>query len=271
MKRLPIVSREYKVMLRASKFAGDEPALLTSASAFWKDFSESIEDEVIDRRGGLRAVAKRRRIQFFDTPSTDLTTAGYIFRVRGDFNEGRPEMTLKFRHEDRYLSESRRIRTSLTGTELKFEEDIKAPFVSLYSYSATAAIRKRETPSDLNALVRLFPSLSPRVDDVDGTLPLSAIGGFTARELVITGAEFQIGRKPKVEAECALIAWFDDQHVDDGAQAVEFSYRYGNGKEQYGGGPARRAFAIFKALQSLKGWIDPHPRTKTRFVLDKQK
>ena len=116
----------------------------------------------------------------------------------------------------------------------------------------------------------MFPSLSRRLDDSDGTRELSAIGGFTARELVITGSTLQIGRKPKIEAECALIVWYDDANVGD-TQAVEFSYRYGNQKGQYAGGPARRAFAVFKALQSLNAWIDPHPRTKTRFVLDKQK
>ena len=270
MKRTPVVSREYKVMLRAAKFTGHEPALLKTASAFWHDFSASIQGEAIDTTGALQSVAKRRRIQFFDTPSSDLTAAGYIFRVRGDLKGGRPEVTLKFRHEDRYFSESRRIDTSVEDTEVKFEEDIKAPFVSLYSHSATAAIRTRETPADLPALVRMFPSLSRRLDDANGTRPLSAIGGVTARERVITGATVQIGRKPKVEAECALIVWYDDQNVGD-AEAVEFSYRYGNRKEQYGGGPARRACAVFKALQSLNAWIDPHPRTKTRFVLDKQK
>jgi hypothetical protein len=271
MKRSPVVSREYKVMLRAAKFAGRESALLAAAAAFWSDFSQSISDRVIDISGSLRTIGKRRRIQFLETPAANLTAAGYIVRVRRDLKDGRPEVTLKFRHEDRYLSESRRIRTRVPNADVKFEEDIKAPFVSLYSYSATAAVGKRQTPSDLRTLVTIFPSLSRRLDDVKGRLPLTAIGNFTARELVITGTTFQIGRGPKVEAECALIVWYDDEKVGLGPQAVEFSFRYGNWKEDYGGGPARRAFTIFKALQSLDAWIDPHPRTKTRFVLDKQK
>jgi hypothetical protein len=271
MKRAPIVSREYKVMLRAEKFAGPEPALLAAAATFWNDFSRSIAEQVIDINGSLRSIAKRRRIQFLDTPSAILTTSGHIVRVRSDLKAGRPEVTLKFRHEDRYLSESRRIRTRVPDGDVKFEEDIKAPFVSLYSHSATVAIGKRQTPSDLRTLVKIFPSLSRRLDDARGRVPLASIGGFTARELVITGTTFQIGRGPRVAAECALIVWYDDDNVGDGPQAVEFSFRYGNRKEQYGGGPARRAFTIFKTLQSLSAWIDPHPRTKTRFVLDKQK
>jgi len=271
MKRPPVVSREYKVMLRASKFAGAEPALLAAAAAFWSDFSRSIQEQIIDITGSLRSITKRRRIQFLDTPSADLTAAGYIVRVRRSVEDGRPEITLKFRHEDRYLSESRRIRSRVPDADVKFEEDIKAPFVSMYSHSATAGIGKRQAPSDLRLLVKIFPTLSRRLVDENARFPLAAIGGFTARELVITGTTFQIGRGPKVVAECALIVWYDDDKVGRGPQAVEFSYRYGNRKEQYGGGPARRAFAIFKALQALDAWIDPHPRTKTRFVLDKQK
>ncbi|HEY7188614.1 MAG TPA: hypothetical protein VH436_18785 [Vicinamibacterales bacterium] len=271
MKRLPIVSREYKVMLRAAKFTGAEPMLLAAAAAFWSDFSRAIEEHIIDITGSLRAITKRRRIQFLDTPSADLTAAGYIVRVRRNVEDGRPEVTLKFRHEDRYLSESRRIRTRVPNGDLKFEEDVKGPFVSMYSHSATVGIGKRQAPADLRMLVKIFPSLSRRLVDEKARVPLAAIGGFTARELVITGTTFQIGRGPKVVAECALIVWYDDEKISRGPQAVEFSYRYGSRKEQYGGGPARRAFAIFKALQSLDAWVDPHPRTKTRFVLDKQK
>jgi len=271
MKRSPVVSREYKVMLRAAKFTGREPALLAATAAFWNDFVRSIEGMVIDINGSLRSIAKRRRIQFLDTESAAITAAGYIARVRRDLKDGRPEVTLKFRHEDRYLAESRRIRTRAPDAIVKFEEDIKAPFVSLYSYSACTAVGKRQAPSDLRALVKLFPSLSRRVDGTTAKLPLGSIGNFTARELVITGTTFQIGRGPKVEAECALIVWYDDEKMGRGPQAVEFSFRYGNRKEDYGGGPARRAFAIFTALQSLDEWVDPHPRTKTRFILDKQK
>jgi hypothetical protein len=271
MKRPPVVSREYKVMLRASKFAGAERALLAEAAAFWSDFSRSIEPVVIDINGSLRSIRARRRIQFLDTPSADLTATGYIARVRRDLKDGRPEVTLKFRHEDRYLSESRRIRTRVPDADVKFEEDIKAPFVSLYCYSATAAVGKRQTPADLGRLLRIFPSLSRRLDEHHRKLPLAPIGGFTARELVITGPTFQIGRGPAVAAECALIVWYDDDNIGKGPQAVEFSFRYGNRKEEYGGGPARRAFAVFTTLQSMTTWIDPHPRTKTRFVLDKQK
>ena len=98
----------------------------------------------------------------------------------------------------------------------------------------------QQAPADLGRLLRIFPSLSRRLDEHHRKLPLAPIGGFTARELVITGPTFQIGRGPAVAAECALIVWYDDDKIARGPQAVEFSFRYGNRKEEYGGGPARR-------------------------------
>jgi hypothetical protein len=45
--------------------------------------------------------------------------------------------------------------------------------------------------------------------DIDGRLSLSVVNGFTARELLVTGATMRIGTKPKVDIECALIVWYD--------------------------------------------------------------
>ena len=157
---------------------------------------------------------------------------------------------------------SRRIRT-----EIKFEEDIKAPFVSLYSFSTSGDIGKKPVPSTLDDVSRLFPDLSKRLGDVDGRHALSEVNDFTARELVITGATMTIGTKPKVECECALIVWYDQNASADEPVAVEFSYRYGDAKGRYDGKAATRAFDIFATLQrELTEWVDPNPRTKTAFV-----
>ncbi|HEY1307094.1 MAG TPA: hypothetical protein VGF24_26245 [Vicinamibacterales bacterium] len=269
MKRMPVVSREYKVMLLPAKFRGHEPALLEAAAQFWQDFSRTIAETALDATGALDRIKKRRLIQFFDTDGGELNEAGYIFRVRRDVNGGRAEATLKFRHEDRYVSESRRVKTRQTGAEVKFEEDIKAPFVSLYSCSASIALGTSETPADRDGLVKIFPGLNRRLTEEHGLQTLSPVGHFTARELVITGAQFRIGRNTGVEAECALIVWYDEMGKNDQPVAAEFSFRYGDEAEGYGGGAARRAFASFHALQAMEEWIDTDPRTKTRFVMEK--
>ena len=267
MKRRRVVSREYKVMLRPAKFGGLETQLLGTAREFWRDFSRVSAGVVLDGRGTLENIEKRRLIVFLDTRAQHLKDGGYIFRVRRALKSGRPEVTLKFRHQDRFVAESRRMKSRRANASTKFEEDIKAPFVSLYSFSASGKVDKKGIPSNLDDVSRLFPDLTKRLGDVEGTHAVSEVNGFTASELVITGAHLRIGSSPKTEAECALIVWYDHKGSPTEPVAVEFSYRYGDAGGQYGGRTARRAFDVFQALQSdLQTWVDPNPRTKTAFV-----
>jgi hypothetical protein len=63
-----------------------------------------------------------------------------------------------------------------------------------------------------------------------------------------------------------LITFFDAGRKDMPG-AVEFSYRYGDEHEAYGGTAARRAFETFTVLQIHLGkWVAPNARTKTAFV-----
>lgn len=267
MKRRKIVSREYKVMLQAPKFAGSRKQLVVTARRLWEDFSGAIGPVVVAAGGTLETIEKERLIVFLDSDAQHLRAGGYIFRVRRPLEGEQPEVTLKFRHPDRYVAESRQMKSRRIHTQAKFEEDIKAPFVSLYSFSTSGKIGKKPVPSRLDDVSRLFPDLSKRLGEVDGRHRLSQVNGFTARELVITGATMTIGTKPKVECECALIVWYDQNASAAEPVAVELSYRYGDKKARYDGKAAKRAFDIFEMLQrELTDWVDPNPRTKTAFV-----
>jgi hypothetical protein len=267
MKTRKVVSREYKVMLRPARFAGSEKELIATAGRLWADFVRAIESLVFEAEGTLDTIEKRRLIAFFDSQALHLRAGGYIFRVRRALDGSQPEVTLKFRHPDRYVAAARQMKTRRSGADIKFEEDIKAPFVSLYSFSASGGVGKKGVPATIDEVSRLFPDLSKRLGDTDGGLTLRGVNGFIARELVITGSMLRIGTKPKVNVECALIVWYDQNGSANDPVAVEFSYRYGNGAGDYGGKAARRAFDIFETLQKeLTDWIDPNPRTKTAFV-----
>jgi hypothetical protein len=267
MKTAKVTSREYKVMLRPGRFAGAEKKLLGAAREFWTDFSGAVPGGVSKTTGALKQIDKRRLVSFLDTDAQDLRHSGYIVRVRRTVEGEQPEVTLKFRHPDRHVAESRRMKSVRTIARTKFEEDIKAPFTSLYSFSATAKIGKKGVPSNLVEASKLFPELSKRLRDIEGDQSLSEVNGFTARELLITGATIQIGSGTKTGAECALIVWYDNNGSAMEPVAVEFSYRYGDIEGQYGGGTARRAFEVFGVLQTeLQTWVDPNPRTKTAFV-----
>jgi hypothetical protein len=254
-------------MLQASRFQGSSRPLIAAASEFCRDFSTAISPLVLDVDGTLATIARQRLIALLDTDAQHLRKSGYICRTRRAPEQERPEVTLKFRHPDRYVAEGRQMKSRIP-VNVKFEEDIKAPFVSLYSFSACGMLpKKTPAPATLGDLTHLFPDLPKRLGDVDGQLTLNEVNGFSAREVVITGATVQLGSKPKARAECALIVWYDQQGSPTDPAAVEFSYRYGNATGVYGGKVARRAFEIFATVQSdLTEWLDPTPRTKTAFV-----
>ena len=269
MKPQPVVSREYKAMLRRNLFRGGEKALLKAAGGTWRDFSTSIAGVALGTKGNLSKIKSPRLITFFDTPKHDLNTRHYIFRERRDTGTGEREVTLKFRHPDRNVAQDRDMKARAGGerSRTKFEEDIKGPFSSLYSFSTTVTIGDDRTFDTLKDVARLFPDLRDRLGKLDGDRPLVAVNGFTAREVVIAGGKLDVGKISKGDAESALIVWYDHKRGAERPVAVEFSYRYGDDDGRYEGSTARRAFEVFDVLQKrLETWVNPRSRTKTAFV-----
>jgi hypothetical protein len=267
MKTRKVVSREYKVMLQAARFGGTQKQLLVAAGQLWDELAGAVDPFVVGVDGELDTVSKQRQVTFLDTRAQHLWAAGYIFRVRGTVEGGRPEVTLKFRHPDRWVAEARQMKSRQIRATVKFEEDIKPPFISLYGFSTRGRIGRKNVPTTLDAVSALFPDLQKRLGRVDGSLSLRAVNGFAARELVVTGPILTIGAKPRVEAECALIVWHDQRSRANHPMAVEFSYRYGSPGGRYSGKVARRAFNIFEMLQrDLTDWVDPNSTTKTALV-----
>lgn len=267
MKTQKVVSREYKLMLQAAKFAGPEKHLLAVADQLWEELVEAITPFVVRIDGALDTISKHRLVAFLDSRARHLCVGGYHFRVRRTLEGSRPEVTLKFRHPDRYVAEARQMKSRIRAT-VKFEEDIKPPFNSLYGFSTRGRVGRKNVPGTLAAVSALFPDLPKRLGKIDGSLKLRVVNRFTARELVVTGPILTIGTKPRIEIECALIVWYKHQDTTTNAPvAVEFSFRYGNTNGRYTGKAARRAYNIFETLQhSLPEWLDPTCTTKTALV-----
>jgi hypothetical protein len=268
--RPKIISREYKLLLRATPFQGNDAQLTRSAKDFLQDFRQAIGSIALDIDGRL-AVEDRRLIRFHDTADHRLRRNDYVFRERIDEATGEREVTLKFRHPDRYLAASRDVTpASPRDARTKFEEDIKAPFQGLYSHSTTQRIGGSKKLNRLNDPCQLFPGLPKQLDRYDADEAITPVGSRTVQELVLTGAHVQISDKRKVEADCALIVWYDaagDRHRPD---VVEFSFRYGDDDEGYEGKAARRAYEIFQTLQApaLADWVDATGTTKTAYAYD---
>jgi hypothetical protein len=263
-----VVSREYKVMLKKERFVGSQADLIKKAELFWKTFKDSIKDIVIDTDGTLNKVDKQRTIRFHDSADCYLRENSYVFRERVDLATGVREVTLKFRHPDRYISQDRNMAAADTENgKTKFEEDIKLPFLKLYSFSTKQPISENKSLNKLNDPADLYPDLKKRLKSFPKNESIGIVGDFTARELVISGADFQIEKSPKVEAECALIAWYEESGDKDAPVVVEFSFKYENEQEEYDGESAQVAYDVFCTLEGkLTEWIDSEGPTKTAYV-----
>jgi hypothetical protein len=265
MERQKVVSREYKVMLRSPLFTGAEESLLADAHSLWQDVVDKIGEIAIGVAGDLSRIKTRRVISFLDTRNHRLGDSHYIFRERRAAEDSEREVTLKFRHPDRFLAQARDMKANATGqVKTKFEEDIKVPFVSLHSFSTTAAVTDTTKFARLGDVIELFPGLAEAIEDANKEEPLLVVKKRRMREVVLEGAHAQMGKTPKVDSEWALIVWYDQRENDDKPITVELSYRYGDKNEEYGAGVTRRASEIFEVIQTqLKKWVDPKPRTKT--------
>ncbi len=150
-----LASREYKLMLRAARFAGSEAELIAQVAAFWGAFGDAVASHGIATDGAL-SLSKERPVTFYDTANRhlnnkDLLFRDYVFRARPRA-DGTAKVTLKYRHPDRLVAGDR----NLTATKkllkkkrkIKFEKDIKPVqrrMRSLYSYSSSG--RTKDTLS----------------------------------------------------------------------------------------------------------------------------
>ena len=164
MARLDLRSREYKVMLLPERFAGDDADVRGAAAAFWADVDDLVDGLDIQTRGAFDAVKAHRRIRFLDTEERHFHAHRYVFRERISVELGEREVTLKFRHPDRYLAADRDMDAGGDHkAETKFEEDVKPPFTSVFSYSTSVGLAPEAEISKVRDVMALFPGLAREV------------------------------------------------------------------------------------------------------------
>lgn len=265
-RRKDVTSREYKVMLTPAAFDGDDDTLVDVVNSFWSEVGVACEVLDIPTSGSFDTVEARRLIRFFDTDAHALNGERYIVREREDVETGEREVTLKFRHPDRYVASDRSMEPAAgVQAKTKFEEDVKPPFVSVFSFSTTQPLESGHVLEQLSDVADLFPGLADELEELPEA-PLVLVSDFVAREVVLGGATLLLGKRD-IEAECAIVAWYDEGEGDTTPVVVEFSFKYGDDAEDYRGSVARDAYEVLEALQgTLSGWVDPNPRTKTSFV-----
>lgn len=274
---IPISSREYKVILKRERFAGPREVVSDLILDFWKTFQSAIEGLVPGASGKLDKWEDDRLIRFFDTSDKGLLGEFLILRERSEFGTGKDRtLTLKFRSPDRFLSQGPDVAAAADfSDDLKFEEDLKLPYRSLYSRSNKIAITDGAAWPDLGAAAGFFPGLARSLPNFSPEIPLSLVNGKAHRELVVKGAKLLLGDNPEVKSSCALILWYsaDDESLKL-PEIVEFSFNHkvqvSDGRENLPSDTARRSYEIFKILGDrsgpLAGWVDPDGSTKTDLV-----
>jgi hypothetical protein len=261
-------SREYKVMLLPERFAGTESEARAAVAEFWADVGQVLAELDIPTEGSFDEVKAHRRIRFFDTAERSLNGGRYIVRERIDVDNDERQLTLKYRHADRYVCQDRDMdaKPNSDDAETKFEEDVKPPFVSVFSYSTTVRIDGDRRFDRIEDVIDLFPGLDNGLRRADEEGGLEVVRDFCARELVLVGAFLLLGKRD-IEAECAMVIWHDDDDETTPPVCVEFSFKYGDDDEDYKGTVTRDAHDVLQALHTrLPEWVHPEPKTKTAFV-----
>ena len=261
MKSTRITSREYKLTLKPGLFSGPARKRGVASSRFMRDVARVASALGIRTRGRLDTAKAPRLIGFMDTADATIGSTGYILRERRDLESGQRELTLKFRHPDRYVTEGHVVR----GGETKFEEDIKPGFQSLYSFSQSVAVDHEAALSTLRDAIDIFPALGAHVKKQTRSAAIHLVNDFLAHEEVLTGHELHLDRE---EAESALIFWYDSRSSRVRPLIVEFSFRYGDKKGDYSASVSIDAFRLYTAIQKeLSAWLDPARQTKTALAL----
>src|SRR5262249_24084285 len=151
----------------------------------------------------------------------------YIFRERIGIDDKSREVTLKFRHPDRYIASDRCMDAQKgSRAKTKFEEDIKPPFQHLFSYSTSQMIQSDRRGGRIKDVLQLYPGLKESLTGFADEEPLGVVDDFTARELVIGGASVQLGKTHNVSSGCVLAIWYDNSDSNGNSVVAEFSFKY---------------------------------------------
>ncbi len=268
MNREKVISREYKLGLKKKNFSGDESKLLENAERFWTSFTNI---SLLECSGSLKKIDAKREIRFYDTDDLTLFHNDYIFRERKEGNNGKKEITLKFRHRDRYTSEDRYMLPGKIGKgKRKFEEDIKAEFQTLFSHSSSQSCNQEQKFELLKDISKFYPGIEKDLHHFDKGEKLKLVNDKEIKEFVITGGNILLDKKSEIKAECALIVWFDIKKIYSDPLIVEFSFRYGSKKAKYDSKVSKKVYDLFLNIQKqMQEFLDQSSNTKTGLLYNR--
>lgn len=289
-------SREYKLALEPARFDFKNPG--KTVDALWEEKLKGIIAAALGetkkgkaRHKGKFDDTKERQTVFRDTKDCDLNAIGYSVRERTKIKTEKldpdsREMTLKFRTPDVLIAWE----ALPEKGDTKFEEDIapllirkvdgagkemgtfaKPPSMrSIFSVSLTEELEPTDKFTTVADVAKHFKDFRDRLERAGGKdiAPGVALSeGPVFHELVFKGAAVDLGEK--LEADFDLSLWYHAGKFKTEAPVLaELSFKYDAKDGDAAGEGARRALALFKALQlGLDGWTNPDRETKTSAAL----
>jgi len=277
-----IDGREYKLLLKPAKFAGDPSAAL--ANNFWNHHLKPIIKGALDKRSGGKArwkghfgAAKVRSVFYRDSKSHVLDSIDLSLRRRGKA-DGKQEITLKLRTSDLFISALTPVTGSSPDARTKLEEDIAPLQVqkrkvvadygntrSRFSRSTTQPLAGDQLPGTLAQACKLFPSLEQDLMRGGLSLKTPLISGPALDEHVFKGPKVELGSG--ISAEFTLTLWYRGRKRQK-PYVSEISFRCATDDGFMPLPAARRAHLLFVAMQKdLAGWVDTENSSKTALAL----
>lgn len=263
-------SREYKVMLHAKVFTGDEAACRAAVARFWEYIRAELQAADIDTHGKLDALndSKQRDVFFLDTGKRDLYhRSDLVFRLRRKLGSSKAwEATLKFRHGDRLLARAQDFDLrEKDDKEPKFEEDVKGMlsgdtprFWALFSRSVGADFDPGHMPATVGECLAPYKDIR-QAGLPDPDTPVQTVAGLHIVEHVYEEGRIRLSKE--IDGECALILWWKNSEPQTPI-AAEFSFRFALEKGHADIKVVRKAWVTLMTL--LKSpLVDPNGPTKT--------
>jgi hypothetical protein len=286
--------REYKLLLKPTKFTGDPSVAL--ANDFWNHHLKPIINRHLDKRSGGKvrskghfASARIRSVRFWDSKGHALASCDLSLRQRGKTldQDGDQEITLKLRTSDLFISALTAVTGSNRRAKTKLEEDIAPLQVQLsranpgrkvvadygntrsrFSRSTTQPLAADEVPGTLAQACKLFRSLKHdlmRGDQRGFSLMTRLMSGPAIEEHVFKGPKVELGSG--ISGEFALTFWYFGarRRIPD---VSEISFRCSTDDGPMRLPAAWRAHFLFIAMQKeLAGWVNTEDSSKTALAL----
>lgn len=206
----PIQFREYKLLLKAERFPGED-----SFHEFWRLVHHTAKSLGIDSSKQSRARESRiREVLFYDTPRFDLYNHHLIIRKRTLYHHGWLEkehrVAIKFRHPDRALAEAQAIRPAQPlayrirfKEELLQERDRIGGMRSIFSHACvldSPGISFARPAAELQALFPVFANLP-----IDPQAPVDMVNQLAIEEVFEDIGEIYFG--DKVTGAATVAVW----------------------------------------------------------------